>query len=146
LVEFAKELSPPPVALGANCGVGASDLVMSILGMSAQAAGIPLIAKANAGIPQFVGEHIHYNGTPELMARYTNLAVNSGASIVGGCCGTSFHHLAAMRAALDAHQPGQRPDEAAVIAELGALQAPGAKPGHRSAGGNASEGRRNRRG
>jgi 5-methyltetrahydrofolate--homocysteine methyltransferase len=146
LVQFAKELSPPPVALGANCGVGASDLVMSILGMSAQAAGIPLIAKANAGIPQFVGEHIHYNGTPELMARYTNLAVNSGASIVGGCCGTSFHHLAAMRAALDAHQPGQRPDEAAVIAELGALQAPGAKPGHRSAGGSAGEGRRGRRG
>ena len=80
------------------------------------------------------------------MARYTDLAVNSGASIVGGCCGTSFHHLSAMRAALDAHQPGQRPDEAAVVAELGALQAPGAKPGHRSAGGSASEGRRGRRG
>jgi methionine synthase I (cobalamin-dependent) len=142
LVDFARELSPPPVAIGANCGVGAPDLVMSVLGMSAREAGIPLIAKANAGIPQFVGEHIHYNGTPELMGRYVGLAMDSGASIVGGCCGTTFQHLAAMRAALDAHQSGTRPDEEQVVAQLGPLQAPGAKAGHRSAG----EGRRNRRG
>lgn len=146
LVDFASELSPPPVAIGANCGVGAPDLVMSVLGMSAREAGIPLIAKANAGIPQFVGEHIHYNGTPELMGRYTDLAVNAGASIVGGCCGTSFQHLAAMRGALDAHQAGARPDEETVVAELGALQAPGAKPGQRATGGHAGEGRRSRRG
>ncbi len=142
LVDFAGELAPPPVAIGANCGVGAPDLVMSVLGMAAREAGIPLIAKANAGIPQFIGEHIHYNGTPELMGRYTGLALDAGASIVGGCCGTSFQHLAGMRAALDAHAVGPRPDEGRVVAELGPLQAPGARGGHRVGG----EGRRNRRG
>jgi len=141
LVEFAKELNPRPVAIGANCGVGASDLVISVLGMTAKEAGIPIIAKANAGIPQFIGAHIHYSGTPELMANYVHLAADSGARIIGGCCGTTFDHLAAMREAMLNHRPGERPDEARVVAELGALQAPGAKGGHKLAG----EGRRNRR-
>jgi methionine synthase I (cobalamin-dependent) len=141
LVEFAKELNPPPVAIGANCGVGASDLVMSVLGMAASEAGIPIIAKANAGIPQFIGAHIHYSGTPELMADYVHLAADSGARIIGGCCGTTFEHLAAMRDALQKHRAGARPDEATVVAELGPLQAPGAKGGHKVGG----EGRRNRR-
>src|SRR5512144_3025181 len=103
LVEFAQSLEPRPVAIGANCGVGASDLVMSVLGMSARAANIPLIAKANAGIPQFIGEHIHYSGTPDLMADYVGLAADSGARIIGGCCGTTFTHVAAMRDALSHH-------------------------------------------
>ncbi|HET7204912.1 MAG TPA: betaine--homocysteine S-methyltransferase [Steroidobacteraceae bacterium] len=130
LVEFALALDPRPVAIGANCGVGAPDLVMSVLGMTAREAGIPVIAKANAGIPQFVGADIRYSGTPELMARYAHLVADAGARIVGGCCGTSFAHLSAMRSALQSHHPGPRPDEARVVAELGPLQAPGAKGGH----------------
>ena len=141
LVEFALSLEPRPLAIGANCGVGASDLVMSVLGMSAAEAGIPIIAKANAGIPQFIGAEIHYSGTPELMANYVHLAANSGARIIGGCCGNSFAHVAAMHDALGHHPGGARPDEAQVVAELGPLQAPGAKGGHRVGG----EGRRNRR-
>jgi 5-methyltetrahydrofolate--homocysteine methyltransferase len=141
LVEFAKELNPPPVAIGANCGVGASDLVLSVLGMHAKTAGLPVIAKANAGIPQFIGAQIHYSGTPELMANYAGLVADSGARIVGGCCGTTFAHVAAMRDALDGYQPGVTPDEAKIVAELGALQAPGAKNGPRIAG----ESRRKRR-
>lgn len=140
LVEFAQSLEPRPLAIGANCGVGASDLVMSILGMSARQAGIPLIAKANAGIPQFIGTDIHYSGTPELMANYVHLAANSGAQIIGGCCGNSFAHVAAMHDALVHHHSGVRPDEAAVVAQLGPLQAPGAKAGR----GHGGEGSRRR--
>jgi methionine synthase I (cobalamin-dependent) len=142
LVEFAQGLNPPPLAIGANCGVGASDLVMSVLGMTAKEAGIPIIAKANAGVPQFIGAEIHYSGTPELMASYFDLAANSGARIIGGCCGTTFTHLSAMHQALGHHHHGARPDEAAVVAELGPLQAPGAKGGHAVRGGT---GRRERR-
>ena len=141
LVEFAKGLQPAPVAIGANCGVGASDLVMSVLGMTAKQAGIPIIAKANAGVPQFIGAQIHYSGTPELMANYAGIAVDSGVRIIGGCCGTGFAHLAAMRDALAVHRPGDQPDEVKVVTELGALQAPSAPSGHVAAG----EGRRNRR-
>jgi 5-methyltetrahydrofolate--homocysteine methyltransferase len=124
LRDFAAALLPPPLALGANCGVGASDLVMSILAMSEAASGLPLIAKANAGIPTVHGDHVHYSGTPETMARYAHLAIDAGARIVGGCCGTSPAHLAAMRHAIDHHHAGARPDLGAVVAGLGALVSP----------------------
>ena len=97
---------------------------MTVLGMTAKEAGIPIIAKANAGVPQFIGAEIHYSGTPELMATYVDMAANSGARIIGGCCGTTFGHLSAMHQALRHHHAGHRPDEAKVVAELGPLQAP----------------------
>ena len=50
-----------------------------------------------------------------------------------------------MRRALSTHRPGERPDEARVVAELGALQAPGAKGGAKGGHKAAGEGRRNRR-
>lgn len=124
MVAFASALIPPPVAFGANCGVGASDLVMSILGMTEGLPTIPVIAKANAGIPVVHGDHVHYSGSPELMAEYVHLAADAGARIVGGCCGTSPAHLAAMRRALDTHRAGARPDLARVTAALGGLVSP----------------------
>ena len=69
-----------------------------------------VIVKGNCGIPEFRGTEIHYSGTPELMADYVRLAVDAGAKIIGGCCGTSFEHLAAMRHALDAHTKAAAPD------------------------------------
>jgi 5-methyltetrahydrofolate--homocysteine methyltransferase len=99
-----------PIAYGANCGVGASDLLVAILAMSAAWPDAALIAKANAGVPQWRGAEIHYSGTPELMETYAGLAVDCGARIIGGCCGNTPAHLAAMRRGLDAHQPGARPD------------------------------------
>ena len=109
---------------GANCGVGASDLLVSVLAMTAGDPSAIVIAKANAGIPQFHGDHIHYSGTPALMADYARLAVDAGARIMGGCCGTSPVHLAAMRAAIDDYRRGERPDTCRVVAEIGPLAAP----------------------
>lgn len=129
------DLAEPPVAVGANCGVGASDLLVSILAMSEADASATFIAKANCGIPQVHGDHVHYSGTPELMADYARLAVDAGARIVGGCCGTSATHLAAMRQAIDSHRPGERPSQAAIEARIGPLVAPrreGAEPRRRS--------------
>ncbi|MBI3506587.1 MAG: betaine--homocysteine S-methyltransferase [Proteobacteria bacterium] len=124
LVDFATALIPPPLAVGANCGVGASDLVVSILAMTASLSAIPIVAKANAGIPTVHGDHVHYSGTPETMTRYAHLAIDSGARIVGGCCGTSPVHLAAMRRAIDTHLAGARPARSTVEAQLGALVSP----------------------
>ncbi len=130
-----------PVAVGSNCGVGAADLLVSVLPMTAKNPDAVIIAKANCGIPQFHGEHIHYSGTPELMADYAHLAIDAGARIVGGCCGTSPIHLAAMRQAIDSHTPGPRPGRADIEAKLGKLVAP---PRDASAG-DGREGRRERR-
>lgn len=119
-----------PIAIGANCGVGASDLLMSIIAMAKTANDTPLIAKANCGIPQVHGDHIHYSGTPEQMADYACLAVDAGARIIGGCCGTSYTHLAAMRKALDKHQQRTRPELAMIEEALGPLVSPIAQGGN----------------
>ena len=121
---LVESFDPAPIAYGANCGVGASDLLAAILAMSEVRPDAPLIAKANAGVPQWQGAHIHYSGTPELMATYAGLAVDCGARIIGGCCGNTPAHVAAMRRGLDAHEAGTRPDVEAVVAALGALVAP----------------------
>jgi 5-methyltetrahydrofolate--homocysteine methyltransferase len=115
---------PQPLAYGANCGVGASDLLAAILGMSAANPDGALIAKANAGVPQWHGAEIHYSGTPELMEAYAGLAVDCGARIIGGCCGNKPAHVAAMRRGLDAHEAGGRPSLEAIVAALGPLVAP----------------------
>jgi len=109
-------------ACGSNCGVGPAELVASILNLSTAAdPDMVLVAKANCGIPQWVDGAIRYDGTPDLMASYVHLAIDAGARIIGGCCGTSPEHLAAMRKALDAHVPGPRPDAAALEAALGQI-------------------------
>jgi 5-methyltetrahydrofolate--homocysteine methyltransferase len=118
------DLPERPVAVGANCGVGASDLLYSLVQMTEADGDVAFIAKANCGIPQVRGDLVHYTGTPELMADYARLAVDSGARIIGGCCGTSPVHLAAMRAALDQHTRDERPDRAAIEARLGPLVSP----------------------
>lgn len=118
------DLPVQPLAIGANCGVGAPDLLHALVQMAEASPGTAFIAKSNCGIPQVHGEHVHYSGTPELMADYSRLAMDAGARIVGGCCGTSPAHLVAMRKVLDEHAPGSRPDRAAIEARVGPLVSP----------------------
>lgn len=114
-------LEPKPRATGANCGVGASDIVVTMLHMSAAHPDATLISKGNCGVPEFHGTEIHYTGTPEIMGRYATLAADAGARIIGGCCGTSPDHLRAIRSAIDSWQPAARPATKAVVDQLGPL-------------------------
>jgi 5-methyltetrahydrofolate--homocysteine methyltransferase len=118
------DIDPKPLAYGANCGVGAADLLVAILAMNSADPGAALIAKANAGVPRWHGAEVHYSGTPELMEVYAGLAVDCGARIVGGCCGNQPAHVAAMRRGLDAHRAGERPSIDAIVAALGPLVSP----------------------
>ena len=115
-------LSNPPTAVGANCGVGASDTLAALLDISGAKPDATVIVKGNCGIPEFRGTEIHYSGTPDLMADYTRLAIDAGAQIIGGCCGTSFLHLKAMRQALDAHNKAQRPTVEEIVTRIGPLR------------------------
>lgn len=119
MVKMVDDIEPGPEAFGANCGVGASDLLRTVLGFAQAQPSKPIIAKGNAGIPKYVEGHIHYNGTPELMAEYAIMARNCGATIIGGCCGTTPEHLSHMRAALDETPRGEAPDLAEIEAKLG---------------------------
>jgi 5-methyltetrahydrofolate--homocysteine methyltransferase len=112
-------LPNPPIAFGANCGTGASDILRTVLGFTAQGTERPLISKGNAGIPKYVDGHIHYDGTPELMADYAVMARDAGAKIIGGCCGTMPAHLERMRAALDSTERGARPTLDQITDALG---------------------------
>lgn len=112
-------LPNPPLAFGANCGTGASDLLRTILGFAATGTDVPLIAKGNAGIPKYHDGHIHYDGTPALMADYAALARDCGASIIGGCCGTAPEHLREMRTALDTRPRKSAPTLDEIVAALG---------------------------
>jgi 5-methyltetrahydrofolate--homocysteine methyltransferase len=114
-------LAVPPLAYGANCGVGAPDILVSLLSITEGDPAAKAICKGNCGVPRFEGIDIVYTGTPDLMARYATLAVDAGARIVGGCCGTTPEHLAAMRVAIDSHATGRRPDIATIVAEVGPL-------------------------
>lgn len=118
---MVEKLDNPPLGYGANCGVGASDLMRTVLGFVAQGHERPIIAKGNAGIPKYVDGHIHYDGTPDLMADYACLARDAGAKIIGGCCGTMPEHLSKMRAALEERPRGERPSLEEIAARLGAF-------------------------
>ncbi len=119
MVKMVGKLDNPPLAFGANCGVGASDLLRTVLGFASQGPETPLIAKGNAGIPKYHDGHIHYDGTPELMADYACLARDCGATIIGGCCGTTPEHLEKMRAALETRPKGDRPSLEQITTALG---------------------------
>ncbi|GLQ34193.1 methionine synthase [Amylibacter marinus] len=124
MVDMIANLAHQPVAFGANCGVGASDLLRTVLGFASTGTQMPIVAKGNAGIPKYVEGHIHYDGTPEVMATYAQMARNSGAQIIGGCCGTMPHHLRAMREALDTMVLGAAPSLDEIAATLGGFSSP----------------------
>lgn len=125
-LRISTELDTPVLALGSNCGVGASEVVAAMCNLQSAARQLAtnpiLVAKANCGIPEYVDGKIVYSGTPELMARYTSLAADAGARIIGGCCGTTAGHIAAMRAAMDTWQPGgESPSAEMIVDALGEL-------------------------
>ncbi|NKC11282.1 MAG: betaine--homocysteine S-methyltransferase [Gammaproteobacteria bacterium] len=124
--DFARlshSLTIKPHAYGANCGLGPAETVCGILNLAAAARhGDILVAKGNCGIPKYADGVISYAGEPELMARYACIAFDAGARVIGGCCGTTFDHVRAMREALDTHiRSASRPDAATVVAELGEI-------------------------
>ena len=116
---LAAALPHQPCAIGANCGVGASELVATVMGIAKARPDANVVAKGNCGIPQYVDGSIHYTGTPELMADYARIAFDAGAKIIGGCCGTSPEHLAAMRKSLEGYSRGPRPTLELIETKLG---------------------------
>jgi 5-methyltetrahydrofolate--homocysteine methyltransferase len=150
-----KTLSPRLAACGTNCGVGASEVVACIHNLAkAMGPDVVLVAKGNCGIPQYVDGAICYNGTPEIMANYARMALDAGARIIGGCCGTSAKHLRARRDALDAHTKSASPTLEAIVSTLGEVST-GARAqwggeqsrlGGAAPGANLARGRGGRRG
>ncbi|MFN2189468.1 MAG: bifunctional homocysteine S-methyltransferase/methylenetetrahydrofolate reductase, partial [Candidatus Promineifilaceae bacterium] len=89
-------------AVGVNCSSGPVQVLRLIRAMHVEIPDIPLIAAPNAGWPQQLeGGRVLYPATPDYFGQYAQAFIEAGASIVGGCCGTTAEHIAAMRKALD---------------------------------------------
>lgn len=86
-------------AVGVNCSTGPMEMVEPVKKM-AEYATIPIIAKPNAGLPELDGKKTVYRMSPEEFAEAGKALVEAGATIVGGCCGTTTKHIRALRDAV----------------------------------------------
>jgi homocysteine S-methyltransferase len=90
-------------AIGVNCGVGPQACLDAVEAMArVDDIALPLSIMPNAGLPQRVEGQFVYAAGPEYFGGMVSRFVHGGARIVGGCCGTTPDHIAAMRIALDA--------------------------------------------
>jgi methionine synthase I (cobalamin-dependent) len=87
-------------ALGLNCGRSLADTDAVVDEFLAAGLGIPLWVKPNAGVPKVVGDAVVYEADPELLASHVAGYVERGARIVGGCCGSTPAHVAAIAHAI----------------------------------------------
>jgi 5-methyltetrahydrofolate--homocysteine methyltransferase len=87
-------------AIGGNCGNGPDELEAVIYAMNMVRTDIPLVGKSNAGMPVFVDGKTTYLASPEVMAEAARRIRAFGATIIGGCCGSTPAHIAAMKDAL----------------------------------------------
>ncbi|QOZ12319.1 methionine synthase [Bradyrhizobium sp. CCBAU 51765] len=96
-----------PVTIGFNCALGAEDLRAHIADIG-RVADTLVCAYPNAGLPNEFGQ---YDETPDYMARLIGEFARDGlVNIVGGCCGTTPDHIAAIAAAVAPHKPRTVPE------------------------------------
>lgn len=88
-------------AAGANCGRGPAEMEIIAAEMAqARTDDILLVVQSNAGLPQVVGDHFEYDATAGDMASHAIRLAELGIDLVGGCCGSTPAHIAAMGATL----------------------------------------------
>ncbi|MFZ5919336.1 MAG: homocysteine S-methyltransferase family protein [Chloroflexota bacterium] len=83
-------------AVGANCGKTLEDMVAIIQEMRQAAPEAVLVAKPNAGLPRLENMQTVYDTTPQEMADFTRRFIDMGVKVVGGCCGSTPEHVAAI--------------------------------------------------
>lgn len=95
--QVAKELTAAGAdVVGANCGQGIATYV-SICQRLRAATDRPIWIKANAGMPQIVGDQVVYETSAEQFAEHGPALVAAGASFVGGCCGTGPDYIRSLK-------------------------------------------------
>jgi len=83
-------------AVGANCGKALEDMVAIIQEMRQAAPEAVLVAKPNAGLPRLENMQTVYDTTPQEMADFARRFIDMGVKVVGGCCGSTPEHVAAI--------------------------------------------------
>ncbi len=106
--DFIRELDKQPVeVVGFNCSVGPAPMLAD-LEKIVSVTSKPISCIPNAGNPRIVEGRSIYLSTPEYLAEYAKRFIQTGARIVGGCCGTTPAHITAMKKAIKALFPEQK--------------------------------------
>lgn len=79
--------------IGANCGNGMENMIGITEEIRKANAAVPILIHANAGSPVYRNGETHFLETPEVTAGFVQQLINSGANILGGCCGTTPEHI-----------------------------------------------------
>lgn len=99
--QVAQALAPLGVAaIGANCGKDLASMEKNVAELAAQKTGLPLWIKPNAGLPEMEGDRSVYRLPPAQMGQAAKRFVELGARVIGGCCGNSPAHVAAIAQAV----------------------------------------------
>jgi homocysteine S-methyltransferase len=93
-------------AIGCNCSIGPQPM-LEVIERMRQLTERNLSAMPNAGAPRLVESRFIYLTSPEYMAEYAKRFIQNGVSLIGGCCGTTPHHIKAMAGAIRALRPVQ---------------------------------------
>lgn len=112
----------PVDAVGMNCSVGPRAMLDALEDLKPLTS-LPIAVQPNAGLPQNIGGRNIYMTSPEYMAEYAKRFIQTGAAIVGGCCGTNPDHIRAIRRAVQALQPAKRMDVSVATLKLTAPEA-----------------------
>ncbi|MCW2757229.1 MAG: hypothetical protein JWO46_975 [Nocardioidaceae bacterium] len=90
-------------AVGANCGRGPEEMETIAQQLAdARSGDLLLVAQSNAGLPQVVGDHFEYDATPDDLAAHAAALADIGIDLIGGCCGSTPAHVAAVSGLLAA--------------------------------------------
>ncbi len=107
---LVRDIGPLQIdVLGLNCSVGPKTMLDALEHLRSLTP-LPLSVQPNAGLPQRIGGRNIYLASPEYMAEYAKRFIQTGAAIVGGCCGTNPGHIKAIRRAVQALHPAKRMD------------------------------------
>jgi len=105
--QVAREMEALGVdVVGANCSVGPAGM-LDVIAEMASATKLPVIAQPNAGMPKEMDDRLIYLTTPDYLLTYSKRFIRAGARIVGGCCGTTPEHIAALKGAVLALSPSR---------------------------------------
>jgi len=91
--------------IGANCGANLADTEAALAAIRSTCGDVPVISKANAGIPAWKGDKLEYDATPEILSAHAYRLRAVGISAIGACCGSTPDHIAHIRGVLDGDLP-----------------------------------------
>lgn len=92
--------------IGSNCGNGSAGMIEIVREIRSVNNEIPILIHANAGLPCYDNGITTFPETPEFMAGHVDALIDAGASVIGGCCGTTPEHIKAIKSKVDKRNSG----------------------------------------